>query len=101
MGGAVGKLLELSIGPRKVSSGCFEPFLGGFAVRRIAHAGRDEQIAIGAHWTQTDLDWELSAILALGEQVEARAHWPRVRISLIPGAMCPVPAAESLGQQHF
>src|SRR5205823_4144642 len=76
-------------------------FLGGLAVRRIAHAGRDEQIAIGAHWTQTDLDWELSAILALGEQVEARAHWPRVRISLIPGAMCPVPAAESLGQQHF
>src|SRR6185295_18016507 len=44
---------------------------------------------------------EFAAVLTARKQLEATAHWPRMRIGLIARAETHVTVAEPIGNQHF
>ncbi len=74
---------------------------GGHPRADIADDADDQEIALGAHRAEADLDRELAAVLAAPIQLEPHAHRPGTRRGGIGRAVVDMYLAEPFGQQDL
>jgi hypothetical protein len=75
--------------------------LHGTAIRHIPDRGDGQQLSHADQRAEADLDGELRAVLAQGEQVEAHAHRPASHALGVVATVRDVPVAEALGKQEL
>ena len=70
-------------------------------IRDIANGGDGQQPAFAGHRAQANLDGELSAVLAQGEQVETDAHGADSHVLGVVLAVRHMPLAKAFRQEDF
>ena len=78
-----------------------EGLFGLVAVGDVADGGRDERSGLGLEGAEADLDGELGAVLAEGEQCDPGSHGPDAGGGEVAGPVPGVLAAKPLGDQHL
>src|SRR5205814_633354 len=73
-----------------------ERLLEALSLRDVADGGGDQQLILGAHRAEADLDRKLAAVFAQAVQRQAGAHGADARLGEEAGAVRAVLAAETL-----